>query len=271
MSTSGTEVQLQETIAKLNEEKERLVEERKYLEADKIKKQIEELKKSAGAGKAEALKETQMKERQELQEDYESERKALIEKWNDKIQDFVDRGKKIEDNLIAAHNKKMEEYISKLTNEYPRIRYSTEYLNGIIQESYLVKQERYKEAQDRKNMNDRIQNLENLKYETERTKNINKCAENLGIKQEQDLNVLRTKLARAYDLYESQKEKDLEKLSNKYKNKKNELEGIQKKQLLILSNPALDKARQGSNELTNMILMEKRESQVAKEVDPSAD
>ena len=32
----------------------------------------------------------------------------------------------------------MEEYIKKLTSEYPRIKYSSEYLNGRVQENKLA-------------------------------------------------------------------------------------------------------------------------------------
>ena len=77
----------------------------------------------------------------------------------------------------------------KLTSEYPRIKHSPEYLNGKVQENKLVKQERYKEAAKMKSINDKRQQEENEKYEEERSENINKNAETLGIKQEQDLNV----------------------------------------------------------------------------------
>ena len=130
-----------------------------------------------------------MKEREVLKGDYETERKELEEKWDKKIQEFVESGKKQEKELVETHNKKMEEYIKKLTSEYPRIKYSPEYLNGRVQENKLAKQERYKEAAKMKSINDKRQQEENEKYEEERSENINKNAETLGIKQEQYLNV----------------------------------------------------------------------------------
>ena len=65
------------------------------------------------------------------------------------------------------HNKKMEEYSTKLTAEYPHIKYSTEYLNGRLQENKLAKQERYTEAAQKKTQNDKLQQKENEKYENE--------------------------------------------------------------------------------------------------------
>ena len=246
-----------EEIKQLMEEKEQLVQQGKYLEADQIKIKIEQMKKGKNTEKIGNLHENQVQERKNLENDYETERKELEEKWDKKIQEFVEKGKKEEKELVETHNKKMEEYISKLTAEYPRIKYSTEYLNGRVQENKLAKQERYKEAAQKKVINDKMQQKENEKYEQERSENINKNAETLGIKQEQDLNVLRARLARIYDLLVSKKDKALETLNNKYKNKKQELIGIQTRQMNISTNVNADRAWEGSNKLTKMALSKK--------------
>lgn len=156
----------------------------------------------------------------------------------------------------------MEEYISKLTSEYPRIKYSSEYLNGRVQENKLAKQERYKEAAKMKEINDKRQQQENEKYEQERNENINKNAETLGVKQEQDLNVLRARLARIYDKLVCKKDKDLERLNNKFKNKKQELIGVQVRKMNISNNTNADRAWEGSNRLTKMALSNKKEDEL---------
>jgi hypothetical protein len=251
-----------EEIKKLLEEKEQLVSEGKYLEAEEIKKKIAEMKKDNSIQKKGALHENQVKERQNLEQDYETERKELEEKWDKKIQEFVDEGKKQEKELVETHNKKMEEYITKLTSEYPRIKYSTEYLNGRVQENKLAKQERYKEAAQKKLINDKMQQKENEKYESERSENINKNAETLGIKQEQDLNVLRARLARIYDKLVVKKDKELETLDNKYKGKKQDLIGTQMRLLNISEDVNKDRAWEGSNRLTKKALENKKESEI---------
>lgn len=250
-----------QSLKELLEEKERLVAEGKYLEADEIKQRIEDMKKDSSYQKNDALYENQEKERQDLENDYESERRELEDKWDKKIQEFVEQGKKMEEELVELHNQKMEEYVTTLTKNYPRIKYSPEYLNGRVQENKLAKQERYKEAAARKKINDELQEQENEKYEYERSENINKNAESLGIKQEQDLNVLRARLARNYDLLVSNKEKDLDRLDNKYKNKKQELIGLQNRLINISSNVNKDRAWEGSNRLTNMALTNKKDGE----------
>lgn len=250
-----------QSLKELLEEKERLVAEGKYLEADEIKQRIEDMKKDSSYQKNDALYENQEKERQDLENDYESERRELEDKWDKKIQEFVEQGKKMEEELVELHNQKMEEYVTTLTKNYPRIKYSPQYLNGRVQENKLAKQERYKEAAARKKINDELQEQENEKYEYERSENINKNAESLGIKQEQDLNVLRARLARNYDLLVSHKEKDLDRLDNKYKNKKQELVGLQNRLINISSNVNKDRAWEGSNRLTNMALTNKKDGE----------
>ena len=201
---------------------------------------------------------------QVLEKDINIINKTLFDEYkklDKKIQEFVELGKKQEKELVELHNKKMEEYITKATAEYPPIKYSTEYLNGRLQESKLVKQERFVEAAQKKALIDKLQTKENEKYEADRSENINKSAESLGIKQEQDLNVLRARLARIYDLMTSKKEKDLETLDNKFKNKKQELIGNQMRQINITENANKDRAWEGSNKLIKMALKNKKENE----------
>ena len=250
-----------EELKKLMEEKDSLVKEGKYLEAEEIRKKILAMKNDSSSQKRGNLHSTQLKQRQTLEEEYKTERKELEEKWDKKIQEFVESGKKQEKELVEVHNKKMEEYITKLTAEYPHIKYSTEYLIGRLQENKLAKQERYTEAAQKKTQNDKLQQKENEKYENERSENINKNAESLGLKQEQDLNVLRARLARIYDLMTSKKEKELEILDNKFKGKKQELIGSQMRQINITENANKDRAWEGSNKLTKMALKSKKENE----------
>ena len=82
----------------------------------------------------------------------------------------------------------------------------------------------------------------------------------MGLKQEQDLNVLRAKLARIYDLMTSKTEKELEILDNKFKGKKQELIATQMRQINIIENDNKDRAWEGSNKLTKKALKNKNDN-----------
>ena len=86
--------QKSQEIKQLMEEKDKLVQEGKYLEAEEIKQKIKDMKKDNNSQKVGELHESQVKEIQTLEGDYETERKELEEKWDKKIQEFVDDGKK---------------------------------------------------------------------------------------------------------------------------------------------------------------------------------
>ena len=83
-------------IKQLIEEKDKLVQEGKYLEAEEIKQKIRDMKKGNNTQKVGELYESQVKEREVLEGDYETERKVLEEKWDKKIQEYanLERNKK---------------------------------------------------------------------------------------------------------------------------------------------------------------------------------
>ena len=83
----------------------------------------------------------------------------------------------------------------------------------------------------------------------------------MGLKQEQDLNILRAKLARIYDLMTSKKEIELEILDNKFKAKKQELISNQMRQINISENANKDRAWEGSNKLTKLALKNKKDNE----------
>ena len=97
-----------EELKSLMEEKDSLVKEGKYLEAEEVRKKILSIKKDTNSQKKEELKSTLVQQRQTLEDQYKTERKELEEKWDKKIQEFVDLGKKQEKELVEIHNKRIK-------------------------------------------------------------------------------------------------------------------------------------------------------------------
>ena len=83
-----------EELKKLMEEKDSLVKEGKYLEAEEIRRKILSIKTDSSSQKKGSLHSLQVKQRQTLEDEYKTERKELEEKWDKKIQEFVELGKK---------------------------------------------------------------------------------------------------------------------------------------------------------------------------------
>ena len=245
-------------LFELTQQKEKLVSEGKYLEANEVKNKINEIKNSSLYRKSQTLTETQEKQNEGLEEAFNIELHDLVEFWDNKIQDFIEKGKQAETELNEYHNQQMEELINNLTNKYPAIKYSKEYLENKSIEINLAKQERFKEAHYYRVKCDKLEEKENAKYERDRNAHIQLKAEILGNKQANEKKCLRERNETQLDLLINQKNNELNKLSQKYKNIKNELDYFHKKQKIgkknqsnILKNPI---------ERINTLIMQKTKS-----------
>ena len=226
-------------LMQLIQEKEKLVSEGKYLEANEIKAKIDKLRNSNRNMRKETLNLIQNKQSEELEENYNSEYQRISDMWDNRLLSFIENGNKIEDELAQNQISKIEELINNLTSNYPTIKYSKEYLNLKQIEKNLVKQERYQEANYYKSKCYKLEKEETEKYNKERNDKIHKKVEALGLKFENEKKVLREKLDRNFELLKVQRDKELKHITNKYKNRKNELNGIHKKQRIINGNDNL--------------------------------
>ena len=226
-------------LMQLMQEKEKLVSEGKYLEANEIKAKIDKLRKSNRNMRTQTLNLIQNKQNEELEENYNQEYQKLSDLWDNKLLSFIENGNKIEDELALNQNSKLEELINELTSNYPPIKFSSEYLNLKQIEKNLVKQERYQEANYYKSKCDKLEKEEIEKYNKERSDKIHKKAEALGLKFENEKKVLKEKLDRNFELLKVQRDKELKQITSKYKNRKTELNCIHKKQRNINENDNL--------------------------------
>jgi hypothetical protein len=226
-------------LMQLIQEKEKLVSEGKYLEANEIKSKIDKLRKSNRNMRTQTLNLIQNKQNEELEENYNLEYQKVSDMWDNKLLSFIENGNKLEDELAQNQNSKLEELINDLTSNYPSIKFSREYLNLKQIEKNLVKQERYQEANYYKSKCDKLEREEIEKYNKERSDNIRKKADAMGLKFENEKKVLREKLDRNFELLKVQRDKELKQITSKYKNRKTELNGIHKKQRNINENDNL--------------------------------
>ena len=226
-------------LMQLLQEKEKLVSEGKYLEANEIKSKIDQLRKSNKNMRTQTLNLIQNKQNEDLEENYNLEYQNVSDMWDNKLLSFIENGNKLEEELVQNQNNKLEELINELTSNYPSIKFSKEYLNLKQIEKNLVKQERYQEANYYKSKCDKLEKEEIEKYNKERSDKIHKKAEALGLKFENEKKVLREKLDRNFELLKVQRDKELKQITSKYKNRKTELNCIHKKQRNINENDNL--------------------------------
>ena len=239
-------------LMQLLQEKEKLVSEGKYLEANEIKSKIDQLRKSNKNMRTQTLNLIQNKQNEDLEENYNLEYQNVSDMWDNKLLSFIENGNKLEEELVQNQNNKLEELINELTSNYPSIKYSKEYLNLKQIEKNLVKQERYQEANYYKEKCDKLEMEENEKYNKERNDNIRKKVESFGLKFENEKKVLREKLDRNFELLKVQRDKELKQITFKYRNRKIDLNGIHKKQRNINQNDNLIRSQNLNNFISTM-------------------
>ena len=239
-------------LMQLLQEKEKLVSEGKYLEANEIKSKIDQLRKSNKNMRTQTLNLIQNKQNEDLEENYNLEYQNVSDMWDNKLLSFIENGNKLEEELVQNQNNKLEELINELTSNYPSIKYSKEYLNLKQIEKNLVKQERYQEANYYKEKCDKLELEENEKYNKERNDNIRKKVESFGLKFENEKKVLREKLDRNFELLKVQRDTELKQITFKYRNRKIDLNSIHRKQRNINQNDNLIRSQNLNNYISTM-------------------
>jgi hypothetical protein len=239
-------------LMQLLQEKEKLVSEGKYLEANEIKSKIDQLRKSNKNMRTQTLNLIQNKQNEDLEENYNLEYQNVSDMWDNKLLSFIENGNKLEEELVQNQNNKLEELINELTSNYPSIKYSKEYLNLKQIEKNLVKQERYQEANYYKEKCDKLEMEEIEKYNKERNDNIRKKVESFGLKFENEKKVLREKLDRNFELLKVQRDTELKQITFKYRNRKIDLNSIHRKQRNINQNDNLIRSQNLNNYISTM-------------------
>ena len=239
-------------LMQLIQEKEKLVSEGKYLEANEVKSKIDKLRKSNRNMRTQTLNLIQNKQNEELEENYNLEYQKVSDMWDNKLLAFIENGNKLEDELAQNQNSKLEELINELTSNYPSIKFSREYLNLKQIEKNLVKQERYQEANYYKSKCDKLEREEIEKYNKERSDNIRKKADAMGLKFENEKKVLREKLDRNFELLKVQRDTELKQITFKYRNRKIDLNSIHRKQRNINQNDNLIRSQNLNNYISTM-------------------
>lgn len=228
LSQNTSNLSTQSILSTLTAEKNRLVTEGKYLEANEVKKKINKLKQTNLSTKQLSLTQSQTLQNESLESAFNTELKNVQLQWEAKLQNFITNAQETEKEMELSHNAQMEELINTKTNKYPPIKYSKTYLDTKAIELNLAKQERFKEAHYYRMKCNELEKKENEKYEKERNANIQLKAEALGNRQAMERKILREKLDMNYELLNKQKDKEIQMVIMKYKNLKGELDYVHK-------------------------------------------
>ena len=95
----------QDDINQLIQEKERLVSEGKYLEANELKIKIQDLKNKTKTTKKKEMDNNQEAQNQQLVDLYQDEVRNLSLKWDKEIEEFIEKNKDLEEKCLDMEKK----------------------------------------------------------------------------------------------------------------------------------------------------------------------
>jgi hypothetical protein len=222
----------------LLKEKQQLVAEGKYLEAEAIKKKINEIRENNMTLRRKNMVQCHNSELRNLEEAYNREITQLIAEWGDKQIQFDEKCKKQETEIIERHKVEMYEFIKQVEAKLNlTVKYSKEYLDLKNTENNLVQLERYVEAHNVRSKCDAIEKRELGKFEKEKAEKIKVRTDQLVVKQNLEKNVLKQKLDFEFSEMNKKKEEEIELLTLKFKKRKMELELQQNAEKSLQNNP----------------------------------
>jgi hypothetical protein len=230
-------------IDQLIQEKMKCVNEGRYIEAENIKRKIQEVKQNSEGKKKKDLNYQHAVELKQLEDSYNREMMEFHEFWEKRQKDFEEKVNKEEENLNQTHQRDLQNLYTEYDNLLPKIPKNTsEYIELKQIELGLVKQERFLEAHQVKIKAEAIAREAEEKFNRERNEKIKKKVDQLIKKQQGEKVALRIKINSESEFERKYKDAELEKLIHKFKNKKLELDLQQKQEKNLNDNSNMMRA-----------------------------
>eukprot|EP00825_Cyclidium_porcatum_P039713 TRINITY_DN4882_c0_g1_i1.p1 TRINITY_DN4882_c0_g1~~TRINITY_DN4882_c0_g1_i1.p1 ORF type:complete len:319 (-),score=88.16 TRINITY_DN4882_c0_g1_i1:372-1328(-) len=197
----------------------------KYVEAEITKRRLKELKIQLESSNKKEMKDRHFSERNEVEKAHLSEFNEFNQFWDQKMKEFEEEARKVEQQTIDKQNQEMNQFIEELEKSLPlKPKDSPELLNLKKIEESLAKQEDYIEAHK---IQQRVLQIEKEEYEKwvfMRQQKIKNLIIQLKTRHNNELNALRQRIISGQEEQRKVRGQELEKLLQKYQNVKKELE-----------------------------------------------
>jgi hypothetical protein len=175
-----------------------------------------------------------------LEAAYKKELDEFNQIWDEAFQKFEEKSKTDEEQLNQRQAQEMEELYNYLEVKLPKqVKYSKKYLDLKNQEENLVKLQRFKEAALMKKQLDTMDKFDTEKFNKEKYEKIKSQSVRTANKHMAEKNALKKKIEINLEIMRKDRQKNLEKLLLKYKNRKTELDNQQKQEIVFLDNEKL--------------------------------
>jgi hypothetical protein len=174
-------------------------------------------------------------EKTRLEEDFSNEMTNFSEHWADKISNYQEECKQMEQELLEHNKKSLEEYKQYLEETTPlKPKDSSKLINIKSQIENLARVEEFKEAHQMQQRAFGLENEEQDKWMMERTKKVNNLLDQKVNLHQIEYNSLRKRILTGLDELERQRKDEYERVFLKYNNLKKNIETNQTMQIYML-------------------------------------
>ena len=210
-------------LKNLYEERKRLIEEANYIKAEEMTQKIKDYKNKVLEQQKLEFNRRKQADQDNFEKSYGEELAQFNERWGKKEEELKTFLDKKEKELIKSQKSELNNYISGNAEKNMKHKISPNYLNMKKVEMTLVKQERFLEAEQMKQKAEKLLKEENRLMEIENQKKIKKQIELLAKRQKEELAKFKDDKNKQIYMIQKDKNKEFDKLINKYRTIKVEM------------------------------------------------
>ena len=203
-------------IKSLYEQRKKFIEDSNYIKAEEVSKKINEYKTIQIRKQQRFLNQRQEAEQSNFEKKYSTELFQFKEKWTKIEEDLKQTLKKRKEELKKRQKIELKDFIS-VSEQEMRQKINPNYLNLKKVEMTLVKQERFLEADEIKHQAEKLLKKQNALMEIEFQQKIKKQIELFKKRQKEELIKLNEDNKKQIFLLQKEKDKDYDKIINKFR------------------------------------------------------
>ena len=204
-------------IKSLYEQRKKFIEDSNYIKAEEVSKKINEYKTIQIRKQQRFLNQRQEAEQSNFEKKYSTELFQFKEKWTKIEEDLKQTLKKRKEELKKRQKMELKEFINSISEQEMRQKINPNYLNLKKVEMTLVKQERFLEADEIKHQAEKLLKKQNALMEIEFQQKIKKQIELFKKRQKEELIKLNEDNKKQIFLLQKEKDKDYDKIINKFR------------------------------------------------------
>ena len=212
----------------LEEHRKNCEQQGKYAEAEVAKTRLDELKSHEANRRRETMKREQIRERLGMEEAHMLEYQQFNSEWDKRCKDYDDQCESQLNAMREHHLEELKEFQQKLLERQQTPKYSPVLLTYRKTEEHLARAKNYAQAHAIKEKADRLQAKETEQWNKMKQKELFQKESQFKSCKRQELSALQKRINAGREEQLQRRAFELERLMQRYRNVKNEMEASQK-------------------------------------------